>query len=129
MTDIEKAFFPPEQVDSLMRGAKECTRGMCGTPEYVAPEIYRKEHYSYPADVWSVGVILYRMLVGGVSTSFLFDTSYLPLLFPSSHHGILTFTSTNIRWVRSSRTNLSRSTSMFAKLSSSTPKPRTSSFL
>ncbi|KAJ3487640.1 hypothetical protein NLI96_g3395 [Meripilus lineatus] len=65
MTDIEKAFFPPEQVDSLMRGAKECTRGMCGTPEYVAPEIYRKEHYSYPADVWSVGVILYRMLVGG----------------------------------------------------------------
>ncbi|KAJ3480218.1 hypothetical protein NLI96_g8511 [Meripilus lineatus] len=64
MVDVEKAFLPPSEVEPSMRASKETTRLVCGTPEYMAPEVYRGEKYSYPVDVWSVGVICYRMLVG-----------------------------------------------------------------
>ena len=71
MGDIEKAFLPPSEVEPTMEDSRELTHRMCGTADYVAPEIYRKEGYSYAADVWSVGVIVYRMLVGRVSVLFL----------------------------------------------------------
>lgn len=38
----------------------------CGTPNYIAPEVlYFGEHgYSYTADVWSFGVLMYTLLYG-----------------------------------------------------------------
>ena len=37
----------------------------CGTPSYMAPEIVmKKEYYGPPADMWSLGILLYAMLVG-----------------------------------------------------------------
>ena len=36
----------------------------CGSPLYMAPEIFEMQEYDAKADVWSVGCIFYEMLVG-----------------------------------------------------------------
>lgn len=41
----------------------ESTTGyICGTPNFIAPEIYSGMKYDYGSDVFSIGVILYFML-------------------------------------------------------------------
>jgi serine/threonine protein kinase len=45
----------------------------CGTLTYMAPEIIKNEQYSFPADVWSVGVILFELL----TLQYPFDSSSL----------------------------------------------------
>eukprot|EP00002_Diphylleia_rotans_P028335 TRINITY_DN571_c0_g2_i2.p1 TRINITY_DN571_c0_g2~~TRINITY_DN571_c0_g2_i2.p1 ORF type:complete len:366 (-),score=68.82 TRINITY_DN571_c0_g2_i2:259-1356(-) len=37
---------------------------ICGTPVYRAPEMIQNRSYSFPVDVWALGVILYSMLHG-----------------------------------------------------------------
>ena len=36
----------------------------CGTVEYMAPEIIESENYDYSVDIWSLGILLYELLMG-----------------------------------------------------------------
>ena len=37
---------------------------ICGTPGYMAPEIFKKTGHSKPVDIWAMGVITYFLLAG-----------------------------------------------------------------
>jgi CheY-like chemotaxis protein len=53
-----------EQAGPTPHADSQTTRGFLGTPSYVAPERVMGLRYDGRADVYSVGVMLYRMLAG-----------------------------------------------------------------
>ncbi|VDD92011.1 unnamed protein product [Enterobius vermicularis] len=42
----------------------ERKKTLCGTPNYIAPEMLDKKGHSYEVDIWALGCILYTLLVG-----------------------------------------------------------------
>ncbi|MRI35423.1 hypothetical protein EOPP23_20905 [Endozoicomonas sp. OPT23] len=43
---------------------KAVFKGVAGTPDYMAPEVWTKKGYSFNADIWSAGLVLYQMATG-----------------------------------------------------------------
>ena len=52
------------------------TYTLCGTPDYLAPEILRQQGYGMGVDWWALGVLIYEMLTG---TPPFYDSNHLKL--------------------------------------------------
>ena len=75
LTSVNRSYADPQISD--FGYARTCAYGyrcytVCGTPWYMAPEIWALtlpsatflQGYSFPVDVWSVGVVIYAMFAG-----------------------------------------------------------------
>lgn len=65
---------------ALLKDPEERKKTMCGTPNYIAPEILYEGNgngHSFEVDIWSVGVILYTLLSGKPP----FQTSSVPAIY------------------------------------------------
>jgi len=55
IADFGLAIFTPKD---------ELVRHKCGSPGYVAPEVFTGRGYSYKADIFSLGSVLFNLLTG-----------------------------------------------------------------
>ena len=62
-SNMPKLKFPVSKKSTYRRSRKK-VYSTVGTPDYIAPEVFGEKGYTETVDWWSLGVILFEMLVG-----------------------------------------------------------------
>lgn len=59
-----KPLSAKERAKSWKKSRRALAYSTVGTPDYIAPEVFKQNGYTKTCDWWSVGVIMFEMLVG-----------------------------------------------------------------
>ena len=66
--DLNKLKFEIKIADfglsKVLTSTTDLSNTMCGTPLYMAPQLVKQRKYSYKADIWSIGCILFELING-----------------------------------------------------------------
>jgi serum/glucocorticoid-regulated kinase 2 len=69
--EVRRTSTTSSTLGAAKGSSQETTATFCGTAEYLAPEVLLGVLYSYPVDMWSLGTMIYEMLLGVVSIAIL----------------------------------------------------------
>ncbi|CAH7669987.1 CAMK/CAMK1 protein kinase [Phakopsora pachyrhizi] len=86
--DIVVADFGVAAYIEKLDGTQITLNGICGSPGYTAPEVYRRQPYGKPVDIWALGVLAFILITGRFpfghlsGPDFLAEVERAPAKFP-----------------------------------------------